>query len=138
MGQLKMWKKKRLSKKEWISLILVYLLLIGGGTYYVLFYTPKDSLELYQGITFADDFDEAQRLMLEGYEGNFSEEDFDFINDMETSARSVGQFTLFEYNDRSYIISTSPGTDRLKVLKVEELPEEIRDYFLNFEDDPSQ
>ena len=76
--------------------------------------------------------------MLEGYEGNFSEEDFDFINDMETSARSVGQFTLFEYNDRSYIISTSPGTDRLKVLKVEELPEEIRDYFLNFEDDPSQ
>lgn len=138
MGQLKMWKTKKLSKKEWISLILVYLLLIGGGTYYVLFYTPKDSLELYQSIAFADDFDEAQKLMLDGYEGNFSEEDFDFINDIETSARSLGQFTLIEYNDRSYIISTSPGTDRLKVLKVEELPEEIRDYFLNFEDDPSQ
>lgn len=76
--------------------------------------------------------------MLDGYDGNFSEEDFDFINDIETSARSLGQFTLIEYNDRSYIISTSPGTDRLKVLKVEELPEEIRDYFLNFEDDPSQ
>ena len=51
MGQLKMWKTKKLSKKEWISLILVYLLLIGGGTYYVLFFTPKDSLELYQDIT---------------------------------------------------------------------------------------
>lgn len=33
---------------------------------------------------------------------------------------------------------TSPGTNILKVLKVEELPEEIRDYFLNFEEDPSQ
>ena len=38
--------------------------------------------------------------MLEGYEGNFKEEDFEFINRLDTIANSVGQFTLFEYDEK--------------------------------------
>ncbi|WP_422124467.1 hypothetical protein DHX103_06520 [Planococcus sp. X10-3] len=125
-----MWRTKKRSAKELIAFMLVCLLIIGGSIYYVLFYSPKNSLELYQDIAFADDFDEMKKLMLEGYEGNFTEEDFNYINSLGNAPTSVGQFTLFEYNDRSFVILTSPGTDRLKVLNVEEAPEEIREYFL--------
>ncbi|WP_203333599.1 hypothetical protein [Planococcus beigongshangi] len=127
-----MWNSKKMTVKSWISFLLMCFLIIGGFTYYVLFHTPKDSLELYQGISFAEDFNDAQKLMLDGYEGNFTEADFDFINSLENSANSVSQVTLFEYDDKTFVIMTSPGTDRLKVLKVEEAPEEIRDYFFEF------
>ncbi|WP_404450159.1 hypothetical protein LG307_10185 [Sutcliffiella horikoshii] len=71
--------------------------------------------------------------MLEGYEANFKEEDFEFINGTDTRANSISQFTLFKNDEKSYLIMTSPGTQgiqKLKVLAVEELPTEIRDYFL--------
>src|SRR5690606_34519720 len=96
--------------------------------YYVLFFTPKDSLELYQELHFADDFEDVQKYMLEGYEDNFSEEDFNFIQN--NVAKSVSQYTVFEYNQKSYLIVTSPGTKRLKILAVEELPEEVRQFLL--------
>ena len=31
---------------------------------------------------------------------------------------------------------TSPGTEKLHVLKVEELPEDVREYFLELHDSP--
>ncbi|WP_152602466.1 hypothetical protein [Planococcus sp. CAU13] len=127
-----MFNSKKMTIKSQISFLLASFLIIGGFTYYVLFYTPKDSLELYQGISFAEDFKEAQKLMLDGYEGNFTEADFNFINSLENSANSVSQVTLFEYDDKTFVIMTSPGTDRLKVLKVEDAPEEVRNYFLEF------
>ncbi|HSJ37014.1 MAG TPA: hypothetical protein VK945_02225 [Planococcus sp. (in: firmicutes)] len=112
---------------------LAVFVILGSTTYYVYFHTPKNSLELYQEISFAEDFDEAQKLMLEGYEGNFNEEDFEFISDLNTSASTISQITLFEFNEKTFAVMTSPGTDRLKVLKVEELPAEMRDYFLQFQ-----
>jgi len=124
MGQMQ--KKSLKERRELIFMILVLSL----AAYYILFFTPKDSLELYQAISFADDFEEAQQVMLEGYEGNFKEEDFEFINRLETSADRISQFTLFEYDEKTYLVMTTPGTERLKVLAVEELPEEIREYFL--------
>ncbi len=124
MGQMQ--KKLLKERRELILMILV----LGLAAYYILFFTPKDSLELYQAISFADDFEEAQKVMLEGYEGNFKEEDFEFINRLDTSADRTSQFTLFEYDEKTYLVMTTPGTVRLKVLAVEELPEEIREYFL--------
>ncbi|MCM3575362.1 hypothetical protein M3172_19360 [Mesobacillus subterraneus] len=124
MGQMQ--KKLLKERRELILMILV----LGLAAYYILFFTPKDSLELYQAISFADDFEEAQKVMLEGYEGNFKEEDFEFINRLDTSADRISQFTLFEYDEKTYLVMTTPGTERLKVLAVEELPEEIREYFL--------
>ena len=116
--------------KNRISFLILALIIVGGATYYDVFYTPKNSLELYQAITFADDFEEAKKLMLEGYEDNFKEEDFEFINRLDTSANSVGQFTIFEYDEKTFVIMTSPGTKRLNVLAVDELPKDIRNYFL--------
>lgn len=100
------------------------------ATYYILFFKPKNSLELYQVISFAKDYNDVQNLMLEGYEDNFSKEDFEYINRIDTQANSISQFTLFEYDEKTYLVMTSPGTEKLKVLAVEELPEDVRKYFL--------
>ena len=49
-------KKKTL--RDRISFLILVLVIVGGAMYYDVFYTPKNSLELYQAITFADDFEE--------------------------------------------------------------------------------
>lgn len=113
-----------------MSFTILSVLIVGMAIYYIFFFTPKNSLELYQTISFADDFDEAQNVMLKGYESYFKKEDFDFINDLGNSPNRISQFTLFEYNQKTYMVMTTPGTKRLKVLAVEELPEEIEQYFL--------
>ncbi|WP_284139795.1 MULTISPECIES: hypothetical protein [unclassified Virgibacillus] len=95
--------------------------------YYVYLFTPKDSLELYQELTFAESFEEVQKHMLDGYEDNFTEEDFHYIQN--NSADWIGQFTIFDYRGKSYVVMTTPGTERLKILAVEELPEEVRVFF---------
>ncbi|KGR74960.1 hypothetical protein CD33_14610 [Ureibacillus sinduriensis BLB-1 = JCM 15800] len=120
-----------------IDLILflsIIFICVFGSIYYVYFYTPKNSLELYQAISFANDFEDAQKLILKDYEDNFKKEDFDYINRIDTRANSVSQFTLFEYDERTYVIMTSPGTTKLKVLKVETLPVDIRNYFIQLVD----
>ncbi|MEC5424320.1 hypothetical protein QGM71_12540 [Virgibacillus sp. C22-A2] len=118
-------KKKKL--KDWIIFLVIVLIIVGGSLYYVYFFTPKNSLELYRELTFADNFEDVQKLLLDGYENNFAEEDFNYIQG--NTAKQVGQFTIFDYNNKSYLIMTSPGTERLKVLAVEELPDDIRRFF---------
>jgi hypothetical protein len=120
------------SLKEWMGFTIVIVLMIGTAVFYQFFYTPKNSIELYQAISFAADFEQAQKVMLEGYEANFKEEDYEYINRLDSTPNRIGQFTLFEYADKTYIAITTPGTERLQVLAVEELPKEIREYFLEF------
>ncbi|WP_339146638.1 MULTISPECIES: hypothetical protein [unclassified Sutcliffiella] len=121
------WRGKKYSI---ISSILIGFLIVGVAIYYVLFYTPKNSLELYQAIRFSKSYEELSELMLEGYNGNFPEEDYDFMSHLDNSPNSISQFTLFEYKEKTYLIMTTPGTNRLQVLDVKELPEEVRNYFL--------
>ena len=121
-------KKKTLKNR--ITFLILVLVIVGGAMFYDVFYTPKNSLELYQAILFADDFEDVKKLMLDGYEDNFKEADFEFINSLDTSPNRVGQFTLFEYDERTFVIMTSPGTKKLEVLAVDELPKDIRNYFL--------
>lgn len=120
-------KKKTL--KDWGIFLVLVLLIVGGLVYYVYFFTPKNSLELYQELSYADNFEEVQKLILDGYEDNFTEVDFEYIQG--NSANHISQFTIFEYSGKSYVIMTSPGTERLKVLGVEQLPEDIRVFFLD-------
>lgn len=94
------------------------------------FYKPTNSIELYQSIAFSEDFEDGQELMLEGYESNLKEEDYNYISRKLNSPYTVNQFTLFEYGNKTYILLTTPGTKKVEVLKVEELPVEIRNYFL--------
>lgn len=122
---------KKRTLKEWLVFLVLVLTITGGSLYYVYFFTPKNSLELYQKLHSADDLEEVQKLILDGYEANFTESNLNFIKD--NSAESIGQFTILEYKEKSYVLMTSPGTDRLKVLAVEELPEDIREFFLGLE-----
>jgi hypothetical protein len=121
---------EKTSLKGKIVVGIVVLVILMSINSYIFLFKPKNSLELYQSISFADDFEEAKKLMLKGYEGNFKEEDFEFMKRLDTNAKSIGQFTLFEFDDKTFVIMTSPGTQRLKVIAVEELPIEIREYFL--------
>lgn len=113
--------------KDWI-IYLIIVLIVAGGLYDAYFFKPKNSLELYQQLTIFDSYEEIQKLMLDGDESNFSKNDFDYIQN--NTANRVGQFALIEYNEKSYVIMTSPGTKKLKVLAVEELPEDIRKFFV--------
>ncbi len=122
--------KGRGKKYNIIIIILIGCVIIGGTTYYVLFYTPKNSLELYQAIRFSKSYQESTELILEGYNENFKEEDYDFMGQLENTPNRITQFTLFEYKEKTYLIMTTPGTNRLQILDVKELPEEIRNYFL--------
>ncbi|MGD6942815.1 hypothetical protein ACQCT6_12330 [Cytobacillus gottheilii] len=112
---------------SWIIYSIITFVTV-GILYYMHIYKPKNSIELYQELTFSDSYEEIQNLILDGYEENFSEEDFENIQN--NSAIRVGQFSLFEYHNTSYIIMTSPGTEKLRVLAVEELPEDIREFFM--------
>ncbi|MEK4025662.1 MULTISPECIES: hypothetical protein [Sporosarcina] len=118
---------RKKTQKDWIVFFVLFLFIVSGSVYYIYFFTPKNSLELYQKLHFSDSFEQAQKLILDGYEDYFSEEDFNYIQ--KHSADSLGQFTLFEYKKKTYIIMTSPGTERLKVLAVEALPEDMREFF---------
>lgn len=106
------------------------VLIIAFVIFYFNFIKPKNSLELYQSFSFAKDYEEAKQFMLEGYEDYLDEDDFHYINNLNTIAEQINQFTLFVYNDKTYVLMTSPGTHKLEVLNVEELPEEVRAYFL--------
>lgn len=114
------------TKKENILSALI-VIIAGGLLYYVNFYKPKNSIELYQEMHFVDNFEEMRGLMLDGFEDNFTEEEFNYIR--ANPVNRIGQFTLIEYNDKSYVVMTSPGTKRLKILAVEELPVDIREFF---------
>jgi hypothetical protein len=121
---------KNKTSKKWGNYLVVALVAVFSSWLYDSFFTPKNSLELYQKMAFADDYEVVQKLALDGYEGNIREEDFNYIKGR--FASGVSQFTLFEYKEKSYVIMTSPGTKKLNVLTVEELPEDIRDFFLEF------
>ncbi|WP_456274555.1 hypothetical protein [Bacillus sp. AK031] len=121
---------KRKTLKDWGKFIFITFMILGGTVYYTQVLKPKNSLDLYQSISSAEDFEEAQDITLEGYEKYFKEEDFEYIQDNANQAESIKQFTLFEYEENTYLIMTTPGTESLKVLSVEELPKEVRSYFL--------
>ena len=84
----------------------VFLIFVGGQIYYISFYRPKNSLELYQAISFAEDIEKEQ---VDGYEANFQREDDEYISRLEIALNRIGQFTLFEYDDKTYIVMSTPG-----------------------------
>ena len=131
--------RKFITKRKFLNdlpFLIVIFLLVGIIYYYQYFYKPKNSLELYQELAFAEDFEDVQKLILDGYELNFSEEHFNDINKRNSSARAIMQFTLFEYGTETFVIMTSPGTHKLNILAVDRLPEHIREYFIELSKEP--
>ena len=45
----------------------------------------------------------------------------------------ITQITLLEFDEKTYLIQTTPGTKKMKIIAIEELPVEIREYFIERE-----
>lgn len=119
-------------KTGWIILAVAIFVIGLMGLYYVYLYTPKDSIELYQSISNLNNIDEAEQIMLEGYEVNLNINDLDFLTEPGNAPTEIQQYSFFVYQDKTYIAMTTPGTNRLKVLKIDKLPEDIRKFFIEF------
>ncbi|MHC8516867.1 hypothetical protein [Sporosarcina sp. ITBMC105] len=115
-------------KYEKVALILILVLLISIPFIYKVVIQPKNALEMYQMVKFAEDFNEVRGHVLEGYEGNVSEELYNEVKNTDLSPEKVRQFTVFEYENETYFIETSPGTMKLKVLGLDRVPEEVHEY----------
>ncbi len=94
---------------------------------------PKNSIELHKEIAFSDNYDEVKKLMVDGYESNFDQADYEFISDVEKAPNRIRQLTLLEYDEKTYLLSTTPGTKRVEVFDLEELPDDIENYLLQLE-----
>ncbi|KIL42759.1 hypothetical protein KP77_33890 [Jeotgalibacillus alimentarius] len=112
-----------------IAILALAVLILGALQIKDMMQKPDNSLTLYQEIAFADDMEEVEALMLEGYEENFDPEAVEHMMRADRQALGIEQFTLVEFHDRTYLVESSPGTDQLYILNIEEPPEEIRDYF---------
>lgn len=111
-----------------IPILLCIFIIVMGSFYYRNFFKPKNTLELYQELAFDKSFEDVQKKLMEkGYEENITEEDLNAIQ--EGSLYKPSQFTMLEYYDKTFVILTTPGSERLKILSVTELPEDIRQFF---------
>lgn len=122
-------------KYEKVALILILVLLISIPFIYKVVIQPKNALEMYQMVKFAEDFNEVRGHVLEGYEGNVSEELYNEVKNTDLSPEKVRQFTVFEYENETYFIETSPGTMKLKVLGLDKVPEEVHEYLKNLNEE---
>lgn len=116
-------------RRKWILLSVILSLTVGSVIYTWLTSGPRNSVELYNTIAFETNYGKAQKVMLDGYETHLKKEDLDYIASASNVPDSISQMTLFVYDEKTYMLLTTPGTEKLKVLAVEELPEEVRQYF---------
>lgn len=114
---------------DWAILSFLLLIIIGLIIYQSFFNKPQDSVQLYEKIAYVEGIEQVNELMVAGFEDHFKTEDITYIQRPENTAQQIRQVTLFEYEDRSFVITTTPGTKKLEVYAIEELPEEMRAFF---------
>lgn len=118
-----------------ITIIFLLITLFTYIYYVEVHLTPKNSKELFQEIRYSEEYADVQNLVADGFKSNLRQADYAYMVDSDNSVNLVMQFTLIDYFDKTYAAMTAPGTDKVEVLAVEELPENIRDYFLDFHRD---
>ncbi|WP_411953725.1 hypothetical protein ACKXGF_10770 [Alkalibacillus sp. S2W] len=115
-----MEKKYRDLKILTITLGVCLAIMIG---YYIFYITPKSSWDLYMSIKGADDVAEIEELSHESIDIQLQEEDLNYIQD--NLEVRIMQLTAIDFGDRSYIITTNPGNDRMEITNLEEIPSEL-------------
>ncbi|PKR76545.1 hypothetical protein CEY16_14390 [Halalkalibacillus sediminis] len=107
------------------KIVITFLLLtiILGVAYYELLYKPKDTIELYQSVNFSDP-QGLEELFLDDYHSSEKQELLEEIIDKNSTPWKLRQFSLFQYGDDAFIIETSPGTHKLKIIDVRKIPNE--------------
>lgn len=88
---------------------------------------PSNSLELMQKLRNSDNL---ESLFINTKNINY--ESIKYIQE-EFDPNLISQFTLLEFDKKTYLIQTTPGTEKMKIIAIQELPTEIRDYFKGLE-----
>ncbi len=64
---------------------------------------------------------------------NIDYEGIEYIQEEFNNPNKITQLTLLEFDEKTYLIQTTPGTKKMEIIAIEELPIEIREYFLERE-----
>ncbi|MER2153935.1 MAG: hypothetical protein ABS917_07085 [Solibacillus sp.] len=110
-----------------IFAIIAVLIIVSIPIFEWLLTNPSNSLELMQTLRNSEN---PESLFMD--ENNFDAEIVEYIQE-EFNPNMVKQFTILDFDEKSFLIQTTPGTTKLEIINIEELPEEIRDYFLSQE-----
>lgn len=107
--------------------VIALLIIVSIPIFERLLTNPSNSLELMQTLRNSEN---PASLFME--EKKFDAEIVEYIQE-EFSPNMVQQFTILEFDEKSFLIQTTPGTTKLEIINIEELPEEMRNYFLSLE-----
>lgn len=107
--------------------VIALLIIVSIPIFERLLTYPSNSLELMQTLRNSEN---PASLFME--EKKFDAEIVEYIQE-EFSPNMVQQFTIVEFDEKSFLIQTTPGTTKLEIINIEVLPEEMRNYFLSLE-----
>ncbi len=107
--------------------VIALLIIVSIPIFERLLTYPSNSLELMQTLRNSEN---PASLFME--EKKFDAEIVEYIQE-EFSPNMVQQFTILEFDEKSFLIQTTPGTTKLEIINIEVLPEEMRNYFLSLE-----
>lgn len=110
-----------------IKAIILALLVVSAPIIYWALTNPSNSLELMQTLRNSEN---PESLFLDSK--NIDYKSIEYIQD-EFSPNMITQVTLLEFDEKTYLIQTTPGTKKMKIIAIEELPIEIREYFIERE-----
>ena len=103
--------------------ILLALLVVASPIIYWFMKNPSNSLELMQTLRNSNN---PESLYLDPEAIDY--ENIKYIRE-EFDPNRISQFTLLEFDEKTYLIQTTPGTKKMKIINIEELSVEIREYF---------
>lgn len=118
-------------RKKATSYILLGLSLgvLLSSIYHKIYLSPSNSIEMYRAIYNTDEYEQVKQLVAgEGTEA-FSQADYEYIRNVKNHPKEISQFTLLDFQDTAYLIRTTPGTEKLKIIQVNELPADLQAYF---------
>ena len=97
-----------------------------ANLYTVIFLKPSNSIGLYHKILATDDLEDMEDLLFTSEA--LTQEDYEYITALGNSPYMISQYTLFSFHEVSYLLMTTPGTDKLQIIQVDKVPEDIHSY----------
>ena len=110
-----------------ILAIIFALLIVSAPIIYWAITNPSNSLELMQTLRNSEN---PESLFLDPK--NIDYKSIEYIQE-EFNPNMITQITLLEFDEKTYLVQTTPGTKKMKIIAIEELPIEIREYFIERE-----
>lgn len=98
------------------------------NVYTAVFQKPSNSIGLYHKMLATEELEDMEDLLLNSEA--LAQEDYEYITAPGNSPYMISQYTLFSFHEVSYLITTTPGTDKLQIIQVDELPEDIQSYLV--------